>query len=120
MSKLIDLSHSIADGKVTYPGIPAPIICDFLSREASKAHYEKGVSFCINQIDMPANTGTYIDSPFHRYAQGADLASMPLESVAHASTSNAISLVANWLVGVKFPFRGPPIIPWVSMPSWYD
>ena len=82
MSNLIDLSHSVADGKITYPGIPAPKICDFLSREASKPHYAEGVSFCINQIDMPANTGTYIDSPFHRYAEGADLAQMPLESVA--------------------------------------
>ena len=77
MQKLIDLSHSIADGKVTYPGIPAPIICDFLSREASAEHHAEGVSFCINQIDMPANTGTYIDSPFHRYADGADLAELP-------------------------------------------
>ncbi len=82
MTKLIDLSHSIEDGKVTYPGIPAPKICDFLSREASKEYYAKGVSFCINQIEMPANTGTYIDSPFHRYAEGVDLAQMPLESVA--------------------------------------
>lgn len=85
MSRLIDLSHSVADGKVTYPGIPAPKICDFLSREASRAHYAEGVSFCINQIDMPANTGTYIDSPFHRYADGADLAHVPLGSVAQLS-----------------------------------
>lgn len=83
MSKLIEVSHSVADGKVTYPGVPAPIICDFLSREASESHYAEGVSFCINQIDMPANTGTYIDSPFHRYAEGRDLANMPLESVVH-------------------------------------
>jgi len=83
MVKLVDLSHSVADGKVTYPGIPAPKICDFLSREASVRHYAEGVSFCINQIDMPANTGTYIDSPFHRYANGKDLARVPLESVAH-------------------------------------
>ena len=82
MHKLIDLSHSISDGKVTYPGIPAPKICDFLSREASKDHYSEGVSFSINQIDMPANTGTYIDSPFHRYEEGKDLAQLPLESVA--------------------------------------
>ncbi len=81
MLKLIDLSHTVVDGQVTYPGIPAPIICDFLSREASAGHYAPGVSFCINQIDMPANTGTYIDSPFHRYADGMDLAEMPLESV---------------------------------------
>lgn len=82
MSTLIDLSHSVADGKVTYPGIPAPTICDFLSREASAKHYADGVSFCINQINMSANTGTYMDSPFHRYAEGKDLAQIPLESVA--------------------------------------
>ena len=83
MPKLIDLSHSVADGKITYPGIPAPKICDFVSREASVKHYAEGVSFCINQIYMPANTGTYIDSPFHRYLDGSDLAGLPLESVAH-------------------------------------
>ena len=82
MRKLIDVSHSIADGEITYPGIPAPLICDFLSREASAEHYAPGVSFCINRIDMPANTGTYIDSPFHRYEEGFDLATLPLESVA--------------------------------------
>lgn len=101
MRKLIDLSHSIADGKVTYPGIPAPIICDFLSREASKAHYDKGVSFCINQINMPANTGTYIDSPFHRYAQGADLARMPLESVAQLSAVVCRVTHRNRAIGIE-------------------
>ncbi len=83
MKKLIDLSHSIINGMVTYPGVTPPIICDFLSREASKSLYADGVSFCINQINMPANTGTYIDSPFHRYADGFDLAQLPLHSVAN-------------------------------------
>ncbi|MFA3792523.1 cyclase family protein [Aliiglaciecola sp. SL4] len=83
MSKLIDLSHTVEDGLVTYKGLPAPIICDYLSREASKSHYDEGTSFQIGKIEMCSNTGTYIDSPFHRYADGDDLSELSLESVAH-------------------------------------
>lgn len=75
----IDLSHTIGHGTVTYPGLPAPAICDFLSREASRAYYAEGVEFHIGRIDMVANTGTYLDSPFHRYAEGKDLAELPLD-----------------------------------------
>lgn len=70
MRKLIDLSHTVENGMVTYKGLPAPIICDFLSREASQEKYAEGTTFHIDKIDMVANTGTYIDSPFHRYADG--------------------------------------------------
>ncbi len=70
MRKLIDLSHTVENGMVTYKGLPAPIICDFLSREASQEKYAEGTTFHIGKIDMVANTGTYIDSPFHRYADG--------------------------------------------------
>lgn len=94
MRKLIDLSHTVEDGMITYKGIPAPIICDFLTREASKAHYAEGTTFHIGKIEMAANTGTYIDSPFHRYAEGKDLSELALESIAdveglvfHADTS---------------------------------
>jgi kynurenine formamidase len=66
----------------TYPGLPGPIICDYLSREASRARYGPGVEFQIGKIEMVANTGTYLDAPFHRYAQGKDLAQLPLESLA--------------------------------------
>jgi kynurenine formamidase len=66
----------------TYPGLPGPIICDYLSREASRSRYAPGVEFQIGKIEMVANTGTYIDSPFHRYAHGQDLAQLPLESLA--------------------------------------
>jgi arylformamidase len=79
---LIDLSHTIEHGMTTYPGLPGPIICDFLSREASRAHYAPGVEFNIGKIEMVANTGTYLDSPFHRYADGKDLSQLPLESLA--------------------------------------
>ena len=80
---LIDLSHTIEHGTVTYPGLPSPVICDFLSREASRGLYAEGVEFHIGHIDMVANTGTYLDSPFHRYAEGKDLAELPLESTVN-------------------------------------
>jgi kynurenine formamidase len=79
---LIDLSHSIEHGMTTYPGLPAPIICDYLSREASRSHYAPGVEFQIGKIEMVANTGTYIDAPFHRWPDGKDLAALPLECLA--------------------------------------
>jgi arylformamidase len=79
---LIDLSHSIEHGMTTYPGLPAPIICDYLSREDSRGHYAPGVEFQIGKIEMVANTGTYIDAPFHRWSDGKDLAALPLECLA--------------------------------------
>ncbi len=81
-SRFIDLSHTVADGVVTYPGLPTPVICDYLSREASRDHYAEGTEFHIGRIDMVANTGTYVDAPFHRYADGKDLSELPLESLA--------------------------------------
>jgi len=81
--QLIDLSHTVEDGLITYKGLPAPIICDFLSREASRKVYSEGTEFHIGKIEMVANTGTYIDSPFHRFADGKDLSELPLESLAH-------------------------------------
>lgn len=68
---------------VTYPGLPGPLICDYLSREGSRSHYAAGVEFQINKIEMVANTGTYLDAPLHRYADGADLSQLPLECVAN-------------------------------------
>jgi len=81
-TKFIDLSHEIELGLVTYPGLPAPIICDYLSREQSRRHYAPGTEFQIGRIDMVGNTGTYVDSPFHRFASGRSLAELPLESLA--------------------------------------
>lgn len=80
---LIDLSHIVKDGMVTYKGLPGPVISDYWTREASANHYEQGTSFHVGRIDMVANTGTYIDSPFHRYADGKDLSELALESVAN-------------------------------------
>lgn len=79
--KLIDLSHEVEHGMITYKGLPAPIICDFLSREDSRKHYAAGTEFNIGKIEMVANTGTYVDSPFHRFADGIDLSELPLESL---------------------------------------
>ena len=80
--QLIDLSHTIEHGMVTYKGLPAPIICDYLSREASRARYAHGTEFQIGKIEMIANTGTYLDCPFHRYASGDDLSQLKLETLA--------------------------------------
>src|SRR5579864_4479034 len=82
MARLIDVSHIVEDGLVTYPGLPAPIVCDFLSREASRPLYAEGTTFQIGRIEMVANTGTYVDSPFHRYEDGADLAALDLACLA--------------------------------------
>ncbi len=82
MLEIIDLSHTVEHGMITYKGLPAPVICDYWTREASKAHYADGTSFQIGKIEMIANTGTYVDSPFHRYADGKDLSELPLESLA--------------------------------------
>jgi len=81
--RFIDLSHTIEHGLITYKGLPAPIICDFLSREQSRSHYAPGTEFQIGKIEMVANTGTYLDSPFHRYEDGKDLSELELTSLAN-------------------------------------
>ncbi len=75
----IDLSHVIYDGLITYKGLPAPIICDYLSREASRERYAPGTEFQIGKIEMVTNTGAYVDCPFHRYEDGKDLSEVDLE-----------------------------------------
>jgi kynurenine formamidase len=82
MARLIDLSHEIEHGMVTYRGLPSPAISDWLSREASSARYAPGTTFQIGKIDLLANTGTYIDAPFHRYPEGRDVAGYELDAVA--------------------------------------
>lgn len=77
--KHIDLSHTISHGMVTFKGLPGPLICDYLGREASREKYTEGTEFQIGRIDMVSNTGTYIDCPFHRYADGKDLNDTPLQ-----------------------------------------
>ena len=89
----IDLSHVVEDGMITYPGLPGPVVCDFLSREQSRERYAPGTEFQIGLIELCSNTGTYIDSPFHRYPDGIDLAELPLERLA-------------WLEGVTIDMTG--------------
>ncbi len=81
-ARLIDLSHTIEHGLVTYKGLPAPVVCDYLSRENSKRLYAEGTEFQIGKIEMVANTGTYIDCPFHRFENGKDLSEVGLECFA--------------------------------------
>jgi arylformamidase len=83
VATLIDVSHIVEHGMITYKGLPAPIISDHLSRIESKSRYAKGTEFQIGKIEMVANTGTYIDTPFHRYAKGKDLSGLPLASIAN-------------------------------------
>ena len=84
MSKFVDLSHVITDGMTTYPGLPVPIIEDHLTREAAEQIYGPGITFQIGLVTMCTNTGTYIDVPFHRFAEGHDLTELNLERVADA------------------------------------
>src|SRR3546814_4283930 len=89
----VDLSHVIEDGLVTYPGLPAVQVCDYLSREQSREHYEAGTEFHIASIGMVANTGTYIDCPFHRYADGADLSQVE-RSEEHTSELQSLMRIS--------------------------
>ena len=79
--RAIDLSHEIVDGMITHPGIPGPTISTFLTHEASAARYAPGTTFEIGRIDLVANTGTYLDTPAHRFAGRADLSDLDLETV---------------------------------------
>jgi arylformamidase len=79
--ELVELSHTIRAGLVTYPGLPAPTVTPFLTRETSRERYAPGTEFAMDVITMIGNTGTYLDSPFHRYADGGDLASLSLETL---------------------------------------
>jgi kynurenine formamidase len=105
---VIDLSHTVEHGMITYKGLPAPIVCDYLSREASRKLYAPGTEFHIGKIEMVANTGTYLDSPFHRYAGGKDLSELPLHRLA-----NLKAVVVRWdrqgrAIGLS-AFEGCPI-----------
>jgi arylformamidase len=103
----IDISHTVEHGMITYKGLPAPVISDFLSREDSRSHYDEGTEFNIARIDMVANTGTYLDSPFHRYPRGKDLAHLDLSAIANVdgvvvrSSERAISEQALEGVDIK-------------------
>ena len=78
----VDLSHVVEDGMTTYPGLPGPVVCDYLTRERSRELYGPGTEFQIGVVTICSNTGTYVDSPFHRYPDGIDLSELPLERLA--------------------------------------
>ncbi|KHK99785.1 cyclase [Microbacterium mangrovi] len=79
--RIVDLSHRIREGLITYPGLPAPVFTPHLTREDSRTRYAPGTEFAMDVITMIGNTGTYLDAPFHRYADGADLAGLELASL---------------------------------------
>ncbi len=81
-SRFVELSHRIESGMTTYPGLPGPVISEYLSREDSVSHYAAGTTFSIARVELVGNTGTYVDSPFHRFAEAEDLARLPLERLA--------------------------------------
>jgi len=104
--RLVDLSHTIRAGMVTYPGLPGPVITPHLTREASAEHYAPGTTFTIDTLTLLGNTSTYLDSPFHRYADGADLADLELErlvdlpaEVFHLQGAAPRGITAEELVG---------------------
>jgi kynurenine formamidase len=112
---LIDLSHTVEDGLITYKGLPAPIICDYLSREASRKIYAEGTEFQIGKIELVSNTGTYLDSPFHRFADGKDLSDLSLEQLAHLDglliripESNGRVIDESWFAGLDV--RGKAVL----------
>jgi arylformamidase len=76
--RLVELSHVIRAGMITYPGLPAPVIAPYLTRAASRGHYAPGTEFAIDELTMVGNTATYLDAPYHRFPDGADLSSVPL------------------------------------------
>ena len=115
MTEMIDLSHRIEHGMVTLKGFPAPLICDYLSREQSRQHYAAGTEFNIGRIDMIANTGTYLDTPFHRYADGDDLAALRLEQVCDLAgvvvrVTGAGTRAIDWTVFAPVDVRGRAVL----------
>jgi kynurenine formamidase len=110
-----DLSHVIETGMITYKGLPAPLVCDYLSRENSKAHYAEGTTFVIDRLDMVGNTGTYIDSPFHRYADGCDLAGLALDQIAGVPAvlvrvAGATNRAVDWTEFAASDVRGKAVL----------
>lgn len=123
-ARLVDLSHIVEDGMVTYQGLPAPVVSDFLTREASRQRYAAGTEFHIGRIDLVANTGTYVDSPFHRFADGADLAELALESLADLpAVVVRVTGAIDRAIGVE-PFlthevRGKAVLIHTGWASWW-
>jgi kynurenine formamidase len=114
-TEFIDLSHSIENGMITYKGLPAPLICDHMSREQSRSAYAAGTEFQIGRVEMVGNTGTYLDTPYHRYADGYDLTGLPLEIVSGVPGS-AVRVAGtrqraiDWQTFAAVPIRGRAVL----------
>ncbi|MEI6216581.1 MAG: cyclase family protein [Actinomycetes bacterium] len=98
--KVVDLSHTIREGLITYPGLPSPVISPHLTRAAATKIYAPGTTFAMDLITMIGNTGTYLDSPFHRYSDGADLAGLKLETLVELETE-VFNLSASTTRGIE-------------------
>jgi kynurenine formamidase len=107
----IDLSHVVEDGMPTYPGLPGPVVCDYLTRERSRTIYAPGTEFQIGVVTLCSNTGTYVDSPFHRYPDGIDLSELPLDRLADLDAvvvdapEGAASIGADAFAGIEVAGR---------------
>jgi len=109
VSRFVELSHPIVAGMSTYPGLPAPEITTYIGREESGRRLAGGVSFHIGRIDMVANTGTYLDSPFHFHAEGPDVSAVPLERIADVPI---VMIRASRLPSVDTRLLGDPAQLW--------
>lgn len=115
IAQLVDLSHTIESGMITYKGLPAPLICDHLSRIKSREIYAKGTEFQIGKIEMVSNTGTYIDVPFHRYEDGHDLSELALKRVSNipgvvVRVTGAAERAIDWHHFVPVACRGHAVL----------
>jgi len=111
-SRLVDLSHTIRAGLVTYPGLPAPVIEPFLTRAASRSNYARGTEFTLDVITMIGNTGTYLDSPYHRYEGGTDLAGLELKTLVDlpAEVFHLMDAATRGIPSAAFETRGPALV----------
>jgi arylformamidase len=104
--RFVEISHPIDAGMITYAGLPGPVVSEFLTREASRGKYADGTTFSIGRVEMVANTGTYVDAPFHRFADGADVAELPFEKLADLEAIVVDASAAGRAVGVELFDRG--------------
>jgi len=86
MPLFVELSHQIVPGMKTYPGLPEPKVEILLDYDASRERYQNKAEFYIASLHLCGNTGTYVDSPRHRYRDGIDLAGLSLERLANLPT----------------------------------
>jgi arylformamidase len=112
---IVDLSHTIENGMITYRGLPAPVICDHISHLQSRGTYAAGTEFQIGRINMVANTGTYIDTPYHRYPDGTDLSATPLPAMANIPgvvmrITGIESRAIDWLSFAAVEVRGRAVL----------